>query len=740
MIYKVKIFSLFISVTFCCSYSLFSVVRTSVTSGSYNTSTTWSPIGIPSSGDKIIVSSGHTITLSANSVIKDVTILSGGVLDNNSFTLKIASPTIANPTYENNGVHNGTGNFISYDFINLEMSGSGIVNCPIEISSYGLLIKNTCNLTINNNVFHSVPGNSGMDSKYFIDCSQGGRLTINGNIITDPNYLVSILNALGTIIINGDVDFDGFAGSHIDNSDSLIITGNLYLGTNFSYFWNMPNGVALTTVASIGGDVLGAGSGQTFFFQEAYAVIKFGGQVFPFSADGDLFASGMSLLTGVSVEPNIIEYNGSSTQIIKAPSDGTALGGTYTLNTYSILKINNSSSTGINLPGINIDVNDTLFLTDGLVNTGTNEVYVKNNATNSIINHSDTSYINGNLRRNISSSGGSYDLPVGNSTSYQLATTNLTGAHTVGNLLVNFSNLTSGTGLPLIEGANNFSAILNCGGISSGVGNSNDGVWTITPDAGTANYDLTLYGKNYSNQGSVNTIVKRGNSSSSWFLTGSYVVSAGSEPLIASRNSFSGFSQFAIASTAAIILPIELLNFSSHCVFSNNKKTVELQWSTIAETNNSHFTIEKSNDAFQWKQLGIVQGTGNANQNNYYFFLDSVQAIKDVTYYRLTQTDFNGTEKIVGLLFCDCNLTTTTKPSFFPNPITDNLNIKFGSKNQYTLTITDVLGNIIKNETFFPTSENDYMLSMDTQTFTTGIYFISIMWEDRIFTEKVIKK
>ncbi|MDP2384872.1 MAG: T9SS type A sorting domain-containing protein [Bacteroidota bacterium] len=617
----------------------FATSYTSVTSGSYNNATTWSPVGVPTSDDNIIIATGHTVTLIANSLVKNINIQQGAVLDNDIFTLKInTTGMIQNPTYENNGIHNGTGNLITYNGYDLEMSGSGIINCPIEIDSYGLRIKNNCNLTINNNVFHSVPGNFGMNNKYFIDCSQGGRLTINGNIIIDPNYTVSILNALGTIIINGDVDFDGFAGSHIDNSDSLIIIGNLYLGANSGYFWNVPNGVALSTVASVRGDVFGGGSGQSFIFQEANAVIKFGGQVFPTSADGDLLVSGISLLTSFPVEPNTVEYNGTSPQIIKAPSDGATLGGAYTLNTYSILKINNTSPTGVSLLSTNIDVNDTLFLIDGVLNTGTNEIYVKNNATNSIINYSDTSYVNGNLRRNVAPAGGSYNFPIGNSTSYQLANTNLLGTHTVGNLLANFSNLTSGTGLPIIEGTNNFSTILNCGGISSGVGNINDGVWTITPDAGTANYDLTLNGKNYDNQTTINTIVKRANATASWFLSGNYIASSGSQPLITSRTGLSGFSQFAIASSN---LPTALNNSIAANQFNiyPNPATINV----IVNLNNPDY---KNSKVELYDLIGNkLNARTNSNQNQLTIYRDDLA--QGIYVIKITSSEKSYSQKII---------------------------------------------------------------------------------------------
>ncbi|RMG81238.1 MAG: choice-of-anchor D domain-containing protein, partial [Bacteroidetes bacterium] len=63
----------------------------------------------------------------------------------------------------------------------------------------------------------------------------------------------------------------------------------------------------------------------------------------------------------------------------------------------------------------------------------------------------------------------------------------------------------------------------------------------------------------------------------------------GSNPYWAAANNITSFSPFAVGKTA--VLPIELLNFTAH--YNNEKKRVELNWTTISELNNDYFTVLK---------------------------------------------------------------------------------------------------------------------------------------------------
>lgn len=165
---------------------LFSATFTSAQSGYFSVPSTWVGGAAPAYGDNIVIASGHTVTLDLAAKVMSITIQTGATLDNGEYNLTMNSDFIGNPIYTNNGTHNGTGNLIAYNNVNTWVTGNGTTNCNIEIPGYGLTILNTCNLAINGNIEHSVPGNFEMNGKEFLGCWQiGSNLTVNGDLITD---------------------------------------------------------------------------------------------------------------------------------------------------------------------------------------------------------------------------------------------------------------------------------------------------------------------------------------------------------------------------------------------------------------------------------------------------------------------------------------------------------------------------------------------------------------------------
>lgn len=92
-----------------------------------------------------------------------------------------------------------------------------------------------------------------------------------------------------------------------------------------------------------------------------------------------------------------------------------------------------------------------------------------------------------------------------------------------------------------------------------------------------------------------------------------------------------------ISSSCNSTLPIELINFECH----DDKESNVITWSTASEINNDYFTLERSEDGIHWHILDVIDGAGNSSQQLNYKSIDSAPYIS-YTYYRLTQTDFDG--------------------------------------------------------------------------------------------------
>jgi len=86
-----------------------------------------------------------------------------------------------------------------------------------------------------------------------------------------------------------------------------------------------------------------------------------------------------------------------------------------------------------------------------------------------------------------------------------------------------------------------------------------------------------------------------------------------------------------------LVLPVELINFSA----VPEIKGVLTSWTTASETGNDHFTVERSYDGRDYISIGTLVGAGNSSSTLNYSFEDK-EAMPGLIYYRLRQTDWNG--------------------------------------------------------------------------------------------------
>ena len=95
-------------------------------------------------------------------------------------------------------------------------------------------------------------------------------------------------------------------------------------------------------------------------------------------------------------------------------------------------------------------------------------------------------------------------------------------------------------------------------------------------------------------------------------------------------------------------LPIELLTFDGF----NKKENNILTWSTASENNNDYFTLERSEDGENWKTIHSIDGAGNSTQILNYTTVDN-NFREVINYYRLSQTDYNGTREFFKIIAID---------------------------------------------------------------------------------------
>jgi hypothetical protein len=355
----------------------------------------------------------------------------------------------------------------------------------------------------------------------------------------------------------------------------------------------------------------------------------------------------------------------------------------------------------------------------GKIITGVKELYITNNAPSASNFGNATSYVEGNLRRNLNGtlSSGTYYFPLGHATpGWQLATVDFTSTHSIPNILGYFSTWSSLPGPTGLVDGGSCPVTYN-----TAPGFYNNGYWTLTAsaNASSANYDLQLRNGGVTNgPGVTYTVVKASTVAGPWSLSGSCNTTV-TYPF-AKRNGMSGFSVFATAQSGNPV-PITLLNFDAVAKGTE----VQATWATESEINNDYFIVERSRDGINFEPIGTRKGAGNSSNTLYYSFLDP-NPYDGISYYRLGQVDFDGTatkSEIVAVNFADVGVLNV-----FPNPAQTEIKYRFNSAAEGTVSveIVDAIGKVVYSAEASVTKGLNTSEPVSIGNLPRGVYFIQV--------------
>ena len=268
-------------------------------------------------------------------------------------------------------------------------------------------------------------------------------------------------------------------------------------------------------------------------------------------------------------------------------------------------------------------------------------------------------------------------------------------------------------------------------------------VFAITPTTNgpTTSYTLSLYLDNSELGGKTAATLKIAKTSAASIAGATAGNTISVTPTITTLGSntvftgtFTGFSRFFLIDPA-VVLPVSLLNLS---VIETNKNAI-LQWSTLQETNNKGFEIEKSFDGINFTKIGFIDGAGTSSLVHNYSFTDKSK-LTNVQYYRLKQIDFDARAVVSNTVVLKSNsreildLLSVTNPfkttinMLFTKPLTQSMNIE----------LFDITGKKVFSTTRMPGTLSLIEFNV-ADKLNKGNYILKVTTGDQQFVKKLVK-
>lgn len=177
-------------------------------------------------------------------------------------------------------------------------------------------------------------------------------------------------------------------------------------------------------------------------------------------------------------------------------------------------------------------------------------------------------------------------------------------------------------------------------------------------------------------------------------------------------------------------LPVSWGNFSA--LAGNNQ--VKLSWTTLQETNTSHFVVEHSSDGLHYNAIGTVTAAGNSNEESSYSFTHASPDKNKLNYYRLLQVDIDGKKEYSAIRTVRFDKGTPVSVLATPNPVRDRLQLSVQA-DDITVVLTDFKGNTLRVLRLKPGVHQ-----VNMQEFAAGVYHLNIYQKQaRVDSQKIFK-
>lgn len=138
------------------------------------------------------------------------------------------------------------------------------------------------------------------------------------------------------------------------------------------------------------------------------------------------------------------------------------------------------------------------------------------------------------------------------------------------------------------------------------------------------------------------------------------------------------------------------LNWAAFSAKVNGDRSVDLNWATRDEVDNSHFVVEKSVDGKNFK--GFAKVTAKNGMSNDYVYTDAAPG-SNVVYYRIQQVDIDGKSSYSKTVSVNIGTIAAKTFDIAPNPSIGQVNIRIAANTDISkVVITDLSGKVVANQ------------------------------------------
>ncbi|MCO5231481.1 MAG: GEVED domain-containing protein [Chitinophagales bacterium] len=474
----------------------------------------------------------------------------------------------------------------------------------------------------------------------------------------------------------------------------------------------------------------------------------------------DNVGTGLEVGGDITVE-GVLDLNHSNKGLLRLNGTGTqTISGAGTIDLWDV-HLNKPSQT-LAVLDRDIEVKNQLNFSGGIIHAKSNTLNVSNgDPTNAIIGfdipnntgtYSDDRYVIGKLRRAITNASNIYIFPIGDTARANPSETTQFGynpARLTIRAIPGGVPYAVGEFIPAWPGAINAHRDIICGGFPKFIeyrALTGKGYWHFEGST-FSNYDINIHPNilNINTEPNENSVLGFSDTyralkerTTQAGLVWDPNVSTAGDPCIVSPTyydiigaGYSGFSIFAPGGGFGLTtaLPIELLYFNIHC-----DATPILSWATASELNTHYFTIEKSDDGKIFSPIVHIDAAGNSNQKIDYQYLINESDITQ--YYRLVETDLDGTLYYHGIIENDCKTIYSTNLQVYYQPHKGIVTHFNPDKMPKMIQVYDASARLMLQQDII---SNDNIQSIPSaRNWSKGVYFVNIIFDAEVITKEVV--